>query len=392
MSKIFGDDATIKAAKAAGPSDKTVFINWEAISEIPDQYEVIISKVEFDVNDLSLDFTNLGSEKKPSWYPQPKLMYDIAKKIGLLGDPNAIHEPIYEDIEIDEMNMTTTGMIIKKKVGYLVKKSSRVLTEDGTFRTSGQRASIENSWADCVKSWHKEEAATEGYSKVLNGEYTYYGKKVSGPHIFIQNGQYKNAVPMKFETKWKRKCHFDTMIEQAAGRADTKAHLKTIREVAGIPTGFTTEDLSNGFFIFSKVRRSKSILQAEAAAHLSAIASGNNKKPEQLLWADSDPVLIENDPNLEVVQEQETEEEQEPETEKFEDYEKEDSAKTRMLNALNNYDIPEEMQKTTNSMIEWLSSAKDPESQKNYWNKAIQNLKDIESDIPSEYHIDHKLY
>lgn len=378
--KIYGDANTIKEAKAAKPGNQTVLVNWEAIEELPDQFEVKMVKVEFDPQHLDKFFTNVGSEKKPKWYPHIDFMYKIAEARGVIGS-DANMQPIYEDIEIDELNMTQTGVIIKKKVGYSCKKSAYVLTEDGTERPSGERISIENSWENCVKMWHKEEKATHGYSPeiVKDGEYTYYSKTYTGKHYFTINGKYKNATPLKYDTKWKRQCSFDEELDKAAGKADSKSKSKAIREVVGLPTGFESEDLKEGRFIFAKIRRSREILQLETAANLSRISAGKQ--------AQEDPVKLLFKAEPDIVQDEKPESEPEPELE---------PARDRLINALKKYIendcIPDDKMGGINTMLEWLEKTNDAENNKTFWNKAIKNIKDLEKNIPEEFLIDHKLY
>lgn len=382
MSKIFGEKATIDAAKAAGPGDKTVLINWDAIAELPDQYEVIISEVKFDPKKIEETFSDVGNG---NFMPTPAMHYKIAEAKGISGGENSILEPIYETVDLSEMTMASAPDYQKILVGYRCKKFSKVMEEDGTLRRSSACTIDYNVWNRISGFWANEEKQTEGYSNVLQGEYTYYGKKVTGPHIKVTSGKYTNDVPLKYDNRFKRKVSFKEELKFAMQKAETKAHEKTIRELAGLMTGYRKEDLTSGRLIFAKVRRSREILQAESAANLSRISKGIDYKPVELLWDDSDSAAIE-DQEPEIVAE--------PETTPFENYVKpaEKSAKDRMLEALNNYDIPKEMQKATNAMIEWLNKANDPESQPKFWDKAIQNLKNIESDIPSEYHLDHKLY
>ncbi len=45
MSKIYGDENTIKKARDAKPGDTISYVNWEAIDELPDEFESRIEKV-----------------------------------------------------------------------------------------------------------------------------------------------------------------------------------------------------------------------------------------------------------------------------------------------------------------------------------------------------------
>jgi len=381
MSKIYGDEDTIKRAREAKPGDSTVIVNWDAIKEIPDQYEVKIIEVKFDPSNLEKFFTNVGTKYDPKYYPHIEFMYKIAEARGVSGG-EAITETLYEDVEIDEMNMTTTGQIIKKKVGYMVKKSAYVLEEDGTTRPSGERISIENAWEECVKAWHKEEKITEGYSPAIvkDGEYEYYNKKYTGKHYFIINGKYKNAVPLKYDTKWKRKCHFDDELAKSLGKADSKAKSKAIREVVGLQTGFLPEDLAEGRIIVSRVRRSRGILQAESAARLSALSNGTQEQKEHTMLFGPSGGTIEmvedTEPEIEIVT---------------------PTNREKLIKALEYYlneetvELNETDTGTVNTMLKWLNDTLEAESNEAFWNKAMGNLKKIESGIPEFARFEHGL-
>ena len=381
MSKIYGDENTIEQAKNAKPGDSTVIVNWDAIKEIPDQYEVKIVEVKFDPLNLDKFFTNVGTQYEPKYYPHIEFMYKIAEARGVMGG-DAISETIYEDVEIDEMNMTTTGQIMKnKKVGYMVKKSAYVLEEDGTTRPSGERISIENAWEECVKAWHKEEKLTAGYSPAIvkDGEYEYYKKKYTGKHIMVQNGKYLNATPLKYDTKWKRKCHFDEALDKALGKADSKAKSKAIREVVGLQTGFLPEDLASGRIIVSRVRRSREILQAESAARLTALSQGAQEpKAQKILFGPP------NTP-MEVVEDTEPEPEPLPV----------ETNRDKLIKALEFYmnektvELNETDTSTVNIMLKWLNDTPDAESNDKYWEKAMGNLKKIEDGIPEFTRFEH---
>jgi hypothetical protein len=136
MSRIFGEKETIEAAQKAGPGDKTVYINWDAIRELPDEYEVVISKVEYNPKNLEIDFSSVGNG---FYMPQPQLMYRIAEAKGIRGGEKSISEPIVEDTDINPMmckGIETPPQFRKMIVGRRVRKYSLVLEEDGTERRS----------------------------------------------------------------------------------------------------------------------------------------------------------------------------------------------------------------------------------------------------------------
>jgi hypothetical protein len=252
MSKINGSEATIKRVQDAKPGDPCVYINLEAISRLPDDTEAAIVEIEFDKDK---DFTNLGTAAKPILYPSTKLMYTISDARGISEHSKPEIEILYEDVNISDMTMTPTPVIMKKKVGYIVKKTGYVMQDDGTPRSSGH-AGIFNAWDECSKMWAKEEMYSEGYTKDP-------GKWEDG-----------NKREWKYNTKWKRQNHFQEMLDNAFGQADTKSWLKVIRDLAGLLTGYTPEQLKEGKFYFVKIRRSEMMRKMETAARLTAIRNG----------------------------------------------------------------------------------------------------------------------
>ncbi len=371
MSKIYGDKDTIKRAQAAKPGDKTVYINWDAIKELPDQYEVKIVDVKFTED----DFTNVGSKKAPSWYPTTSLMYSIAEARGVSGALNSITETVYEEIDISEMYMDGKHQIMRKKVGYIVKKASCVLNEDGTERHSSVRHGVFNAWEECTALWHKEEKATEGYNPKLLKSYP-SGDKY---YEYTWEGKVKKKA-LKYDTKWKRVSHFDELMDVAFGQADTKAHLKTIRELAGLPTGFTTEDLKPGIFTFAKITRSREALQLDQAAHLSSIEKGGRAEPNKMLFGPSEG-------SIEVVEETEPEKTEEPEKE---------SDREKLIKALDFYltekdiDLTDENRESATKTLQWIKDTEDAENHK-FWSKALNNLRIIEEPLPEFTRFNHGL-
>ena len=157
-------------------------------------------------------------------------------------------------------------------------------------------------------------------------------------------------------------------------KAETKAHEKTIRELAGLHTGYRAEDLKEGRLIFAKVRRSKEILQAEAAARLSAMSRGIEGPADttQLLFGNG--TITEEEPVFEIVK----------------------SNRELIIEALEMYkkgsSIPDTLVETADNILGWLNKKEDAEADPVYWPKAIDALKLIEKGIPAEFRLDHKLY
>jgi type III secretion system FlhB-like substrate exporter len=361
MSTIKGNNATIKAAQDAKPGDKTVLINWDAIRELPDQYEVIISEVKFDTSNLKASFSDVGNG---NFMPSPDMHYKIAEAKGISGGDNSNIEPIYEEVNISEMNRIEKPSFQKMLVGYRCQKFSTVMEEDGTLRRSSPCTIDYNVWNRCAELWAKEEETTEGYKGNLD-------------KYRITRGSKSWDLYPKYNSKWKRKSHFQSELKFAMQKAETKAHEKTIRELAGLQTGYTAEELQSGRLIFAKVRRSKEALQLEAAAHLGRISQGlPEPKSGQMLFGNGTIETAEEEkpPVFEVVKTN-----RELIIEALETYKKGDS-------------IPENLIETADNILGWLNKKEDAESDQVYWPKAINALELIEKDIPAEFRVDHKLY
>ena len=352
-------------------------INWDAISQLPDQYEVVISSVNFNPEKLDESFSDVGNK---TYMPKPELMYQIAEAKGIHGGDNSIAEPSYETVDVAEMTMEDVPNFQKMVVGYRCRKFSTVLEEDGTERRSSVCTVEYNVWNRVSELWAAEEEATQGYSIVEDGPYTYYNKPANGPHYTKVNGQYKNVFPVKYGTKWARKKHFKSELKFAMAKAETKAHEKTIRELAGLMTGYKADQLREGKLIFAKVRRSTEMLKAESVARLAALSKGIESKSAGLqLFGEPEPIVetrAETVPNVATIQV---------------------PAFQRLIDAIEMYSqaklINDDLSGIATSMVGWLENEREnAESNTEFWAKAIEVLKQIEGNVPEDKKISHNLY
>lgn len=375
MSKIYGDVNTIKQAREAKPGDKTIYINWDAIDELPDEYEIVVTEVGFDPNNLKASFSDVGNG---NWMPSPALHYEIAEAKGISGGENSIISPIYEEINISEMNMSEIPSGIKMLVGYQVTKYSTVMEEDGSIRRSSPCTIPWNVWNRCLEAWSEEEKNTKGYTiEIKDGKYQYFDKDIYGLHYF--KGKY--SYPIKYMTKYDRKKHFYSELKFAQQKAETKAHEKTIRELSALMTGYKTDDLKAGRLIFAKVRRSREVLKMETAARLSALSNGTHPAQSQtlLFGAQEEPPNISDSDEKDVTPGPPTPE-------------------GTLLQVFQTYGKIEQLTESERVIIgkcvTWLQGNPDKkkESYQKYWDKAINILKDIEKKIEITQIIDHELY
>jgi len=245
------------------PDQKNVFINWDAIDSLPEQYEVVISELIFDPKKLDDFFTNIAKKTAdPVWYPGTDMSYKIAAMTNISGCKDKLVESIFEEVEEDMLEPNTKlkkGEWKKRKVAMRVTKTSMIFCEDGTWRPSSPCSNTFNFWNRACLEFLTEEEYTESYT-----------------HL----DKFKN--PFKYDTKIKRLKRLYELEKFAAENAETKSFCKTVRELAGLQTGFSTKDLQSGKFVFQKYVKSKASLKLELAARVSAISQGKTEEIQQL--------------------------------------------------------------------------------------------------------------
>jgi hypothetical protein len=248
-------------------NNKTVYVNWDAIDTLPDNYEVRFTIIKFDPTKLNETFSNVGSTKKPSWYPKTELMYKIADAIGAEGLSEKKVEWITEEINVNPLILKSLIMddatMRKIVVGARVTKQSKILREDGTFRISPPETNEYNFYDRACLEFLAEEERTNNYKK----------------HEKWDNG---NEKAFFYDTPKKREKRYLELKKFAIQQAETKSFCKTIRVLAGLPTGFQTKDLQSGELVFSKYVKSKRLMKLETAARIDAIRQGKVKELENI--------------------------------------------------------------------------------------------------------------
>jgi hypothetical protein len=244
-----GKDKAAEIMKNYKIGDKTTYINMEAIESLPDEFDVVVTEVTFNPQKIEDHFTNVGTKNSPSYYPRTELMYAIAEARGITGAGMTHTEYRKEEVDINDMlcrpiDAEPTMRMIE--VAVKVTKQSKVLEPDGTHRLSSPCSNEFNYWDRARIEWTKDE------------EY--------------ENGRYKTPI--------KRKSRYLDLKKFAIQQAETKAFCKTVRELAGLPTGFRPYDLREGKFTFYKIVRSKSMIKLETAARIDSIRNGNTRQIE----------------------------------------------------------------------------------------------------------------
>lgn len=354
---IIADKEVLKKAKGQGI--KSSYINWDAINSLPDEYEAVVTEVRFDIEK---DFSPVDSGGK-TLMPTPDLMYRIAEACGIQGLSESIVEPLAEEIDINSMMckpLDAEPTYRRMIVGRRVTKQSMRLQEDGTYLKSSACTSQYNVWERCQELWSKEEMYTDGYTKEAK-----YGTK--------------------YENKFKRRSHFDSEMKFAHAKAETKAYLKTIRELAGMPTGYQKADLSDGAFYFTKIRRSSEALRMEAAARLQYIRTGGQSsalpEPEQQYQ-----------PRIQLA-EPETQDEGYDIDFQASDFEFQ-SPRDELISVLTKYTEVVKEQKWLDfigNALTWLKENQDAHENQAIWAKTLKNLAAIETKLTPEQLVKHGL-
>jgi len=355
MSKniLYGNAEQESRLSKRNPEDKNVYINFDAINELPDEYEVVVSEVLFNPLKLGESFSPVGGG---SYMPQPNLMYEIADACGISGVGSPMIEAIIEEVDINPMLMKSLieePTFRKMIVGRRVTKVSERLTEDGTMRKSSTCTSAYNAWERCVIMWGED--------------------------------------PKKYPSPESRRLCLDKELKFAHAKAETKAFVKTIRELAYMPTGYKQEDLREGRMFFAKVRRSRAVLKAETAARLNALSRGALPEPIE-------------QKRIEIVQDVTPAPDPTPEPETFGTFETtpEPELDSRTLPVverlayvyekyLEDGHVPESRIDLVKKMVAWLKDTPDAEK-KEAWKTQINNLRALENLIPELGRVQHGLY
>lgn len=364
---------TLNKVKSAGPSDKWNHVNLDAIEMLPDEFEAHITELKFTM----ADWYDIGNG---TFMPHTELLYKIADACGISGGDNSANEPLIETVDLNRIRaeLNAPPNMVKMCVGRIVRKYSVVMKEDGTERRSSVCSVAYNAYERCAIAWSEEELATNGYTcEIKTGKYTAFGKEHYGE--FYMKGQY--AYGIKYHTRWQRQAHFDNEMKFAGAKAESKAHGKTIRELAGLMTGYKKEDLAAGFLVFVRIQRSSQILKLETAARLAAM-SGSENRPRLFERMESSNISYIEEPPENPVQ-------PEPPRQGPKD------VKSNLISTINAYidgklahpdDIAD-----ARRIIAWAEKLTIQPNESAHWQSVLDTLKLIEDKIPAEGRIEHGL-
>ena len=81
MAKIYGDQENIKYARSAPAGARDVYVNMDAINDLPEEYEATINCVEYDPKRLADSFSNV-TEKSPHGCQSPSLCTRLPRRLA----------------------------------------------------------------------------------------------------------------------------------------------------------------------------------------------------------------------------------------------------------------------------------------------------------------------
>ena len=188
-------------------------VKREEINAVAPQYEPLVTVLEVNWDS---DFTNVGTQNSPQYYPNKDTTNKIAEAGGVGFTPNCgtRKEGSWNSVEI------TQG---KSHKDYKIK---------GEYKVIG--------WA---QGYRIQPDGTKRFSSVCEYEFDCTARAELD---FLSDAEKDpNAKDWrdrpKYPTVEKKRKHFMELVKFAVQRAETGAQLKAIRELTGIPTAFKKE-------------------------------------------------------------------------------------------------------------------------------------------------------
>jgi len=388
---IVGKPDTIAKVKKLPTGDPSNLVNFDAIERLPEMLSGVITEVRYTKD----DWEDVGSG---NFMPSPGLVNKICEARGIFGTDGGTSEPITMEVDWNRLccKFDDGPKMVKMVVGYVAKKTGKVMTEDGSFRTSDECVVSYNAWERlCADAWGKEEAATDYYSpsivKVDQSGSKYYES--------TWNGKVSKRY-LKYDTRAKRQQSLDAELKFAQRKADTKARNVVIRVITGMDTGYSEEALKEGVFYFHRIQKSEFAIKMEQAARMQRLASPDydpTREPSSLLYA---PAAEKVAPRTEPTAPAQTAEPVQPTAtaQTAPELVAEPSAivenvdqRLEMIRILSAYKdvkaIPDGDEEKVNAVLLWLGETLEPEKNEVYWKKAMAVLSKVESAIPENMRI-----
>lgn len=364
----------MKRIKSAKPGDPSVLVSLEALESLPEIYSATIVSIPFSIpngKESNEDWSVVATYPNVMYMPTVNLLSRIADARGVSGLDNGTQKQIIQLIDWNRitMNYSAPPQLVNYPVGYEVVKQGSVLQEDGTERISDPAIIIYNVFERCNELWTKEESATDNYKNV--------SVTTNGVKLYKN---YNKDVPCKYDTQSKRLAHLAAEMKFAEAKASIKARNLVIRTLCGLQTGYNIDQLKSGCFYIGKILRSEFAIKSEHAARLAGLSKGvtvDNASNE--LYGYSGYTQIPEDPI--------------PQEELIESPVEEPAAvpvldRATVLRKIGKYLefnlVPEDKKESAENMKNWLEGTENAESNEKYWNRVLEVLKGIETELNPE--------
>lgn len=359
----------MKRIKSAKPGDPSVLVSLEALESLPEIYSATIVSIPFSIPDgknSNEDWSVVATYPNVMYMPTVNLLSRIADARGVSGLDNGTQKQIIQLVDWNRitMNYSAPPQLVNYPVGYEVVKQGSVLQEDGTERISDPAIIVYNVFERCNELWTKEESATDNYKNVTISS--------NGTKLYTA---YNKQQACKYDSQAKRLAHLASEMKFAEAKASIKARNLVIRTLCGLQTGYNIEQLKSGCFYIGKILRSNFAIKSEHAARLAGLSKGavmaDNASDELYGYTGYTEIPEDVTPSETLI---ETPAEAVTVLDR-------DTVIRKIGKYLEFNLVPSDKKDSAVNMLAWLESAPNAEENQKFWNRAVDVLAEIESNI-----------
>ncbi|MBQ5472484.1 MAG: hypothetical protein IIT58_10865 [Treponema sp.] len=359
----------LKRIKSAKPGDPSVLVSLEALESLPEIYSATIVSIPFSIPDgknSNEDWSVVATYPNVMYMPTVNLLSRIADARGVSGLDNGTQKQIIQLVDWNRitLNYSAPPQLVNYPVGYEVVKQGSVLQEDGTERISDPAIIIYNVFERCNELWTKEESATDNYKNVTVSS--------NGTKLYTA---YNKQQACKYDSQAKRLAHLASEMKFAEAKASIKARNLVIRTLCGLQTGYNIEQLKSGCFYIGKILRSNFAIKSEHAARLAGLSKGavmaDNASDELYGYTGYTEIPEDVTPGETLI---------ETPAEAVTILDR-DTVIRKIGKYLEFNLVPNDKKDSAVNMLAWLESAPNAEENQKFWNRAIDVLAEIESNI-----------
>ena len=359
----------LKRIKSAKPGDPSVLVSLEALESLPEIYSATIVSIPFSIPDgknSNEDWSVVATYPNVMYMPTVNLLSRIADARGVSGLDNGTQKQIIQLVDWNRitLNYSAPPQLVNYPVGYEVVKQGSVLQEDGTERISDPAIIIYNVFERCNELWTKEESATDNYKNVTVSS--------NGTKLYTA---YNKQQPCKYDSQAKRLAHLASEMKFAEAKASIKARNLVIRTLCGLQTGYNIEQLKSGCFYIGKILRSNFAIKSEHAARLAGLSKGavmaDNASDELYGYTGYTEIPEDVTPGETLI---------ETPAEAVTILDR-DTVIRKIGKYLEFNLVPNDKKDSAVNMLAWLESSPNAEENQKFWNRAVDVLAEIESNI-----------